>query len=75
MRGGLSFSHGCVFDEPFRERPENTWDHSHEHDIVSLGARLSKDKKGGHNQSVVSRTKVNNALNAHSLDRFQTYFM
>ena len=47
----------------------------HERDIVSLGARLSKDKKGGHNQSVVSRTKVNNALNAHSLDRFQTYFM
>ena len=44
-------------------------------DIVSLDACLSKDERGGQDQSVVSQTKVKHALNAHSMDRVQTHFI
>lgn len=56
----LSFSRGTGLREPFRKRPENTWDYSHKGDIISLGARLSEG--GGGN--VVDRSI---ALNPHSL--------
>ena len=75
VKENLSFSRGAGFAEPFRIRPSNTWDYSHKRDIVSLGARLSKDARGGQDQSVVSQTKVKNALNAHNMDRVQTHFM
>ena len=64
-----------MFVEPFRKRPKNSWDYSHKHDLVSLGARLSKDERGGHKQSLVSQTKVKNALNAHNMEMLQTDFM
>jgi len=47
---GLSFSRGAGFVEPFRKRPKNSWDYGHKHDLVSLGARLSKDERGGTNR-------------------------
>ena len=75
VRENLSFSRGSGFAEPFHKRPRNTWDYSHKRDILSLGARLSKDERGGHDQSVVSQTKVKHALNAHNMDRLQTHFM
>ena len=75
VRENLSFSRGAGFAEPFRKRPKNTWDFSHKRDIDSLGAHLSQDERGGHDQSVVSHTKVKHALNAHSMDRLQTHFM
>ena len=75
VRENLSFSRGAGFVEPFRKRPKNSWDYSHKRDIVSLGARLSKDERGGYDQSVVSQTKVKNALNAHNMERLQTEFM
>ena len=75
VRENLSFSRGAGFLEPFRKRPSNTWDYSHKRDIVSLGARLSKDDRGGYDQSLVSHTKTKHVLNAHSMDRLQTEFM
>ena len=75
VQENLSCSCGTGFAEPFCKQPKNTWDFSHKRDIVSLGARLSQDERGGHDQSVVSHTKVKHALNAHSMDRLQTHFM
>lgn len=69
----LSFSRGSGVFEPFRQRPSNTYDFSHDRDIISLGARMSKDEGGGRNNSFVSKTKVKNALNAHDLDRLDTF--
>jgi hypothetical protein len=67
----LSFSRGSGIMEPFRKRPKNSYDFSHKRDLISLGARLSKDEGGGRNNSVVSGTKVKNGLQAHSLDRLE----
>ena len=69
----LSFSRGSGVFQPFRERPSNTYDYSHKKDLISLGARLSKDEGGGRANSFVSGTRVKDALNAHDLDRLDTF--
>ena len=62
-----------MYSNFFRERPNNTWDYSHKHDLISLGARLSKDAGGTqHERSVGSHTKTSNVVNAHNLNRIQT---
>ena len=68
----LSYSRGSGLLEPFRTRPQNTWDYSHAKDPISLGARLSKDANGSKEHSVVSHTKVRNMINAHDMERLQT---
>ena len=46
----------------------NTRNDSHTCGNVSVGACLSKRLEGGFDQSVVSRIKVNNALNAQGMN-------
>ena len=65
----LSYDRGSGLKEPFRTRPKNTWDYSHEHDLISLGARMNK---GNPEHSVVSRTRVKNRLQAHNIEKLQT---
>mmetsp|Transcript_8711 Transcript_8711/g.11476 ORF Transcript_8711/g.11476 Transcript_8711/m.11476 type:complete len:229 (+) Transcript_8711:908-1594(+) len=62
----ISFSRGTGFLEPFRERPKQTTDISHENDIISLGARLSSGKKGS---SVVDDRANLLPLDAHNLGK------
>jgi len=69
----LSYSRGSGLLEPFRTRPQNTWDYSHVKDPISLGARLSKDVDGSTEHSVVSHTRVRNMINAHDMERLQTH--
>lgn len=69
----LSFSRGSGLFEPFRTRSENTYDYSHKRDLVSLGARWSKDKDGKRDHSLVSGTKTKNFVNAHDIDRIDTF--
>jgi hypothetical protein len=64
----LSFSRGAGVFEPFRKRPKNTYDYSHKKDIISMGARMSRDEGGGSSRSNVSNTKVNNPLQAHNIN-------
>ena len=68
----LSYDRGSGLKEPFRTRPQHTWDYSHAHDPISLGARLNKGNK---EHSVVSHTQVKNMLQAHDIDRLQTQQM
>ena len=70
----LSYSRGSGVLEPFRTRPQNTWDYSHAKDPISLGARLLKDVNKSKEHSVVSQTRVKNTVNAHDIDRLQTHF-
>ena len=69
----LSFSRGSGILEPFRKRPKNTYDYSHKKDLISLGARLSKDEEGGQERNFVSGTKTKNMLEAHGVDRLDTF--
>lgn len=64
----LSFSRGTGIMEPFRKRAKNTFDYSHKRDLISLGARLSRDEGGGRNNSIVSHKKVKNGLEAHKIE-------
>lgn len=59
----VSFSRGSGIAEPFRRRPDQTTDISHEKDIISLGARLSQGGRG----QVVDKSHRWTALGAHDL--------
>jgi hypothetical protein len=69
----LSFSRGSGVMEPFRKRPTNTYDYSHQNDLISLGARLSRDQDGSHQQSMVSKTHTSGLTGAHDIDRLDTF--
>lgn len=65
----LSFTRGTGLFEPFRKRPQNTHDYSHAHDLISQGARLSRDESGGKHHSHVSHMHVNKkSLKAYNID-------
>ena len=68
VRENLSFRHGSGFAELFQQRSRNTRNDSHTCGNVSVGVCLSKRLEGGFDQSVVSRIKVNNALNAQGMN-------
>ena len=64
----VSFSRGSGFAEPFRRRPSQTTDISHGGDLISLGARLSRGKRGS---SVVDSSFRWNPLAAHATKDLQ----
>ena len=71
VQENLSFNHTSRFVAPFQLWLRNTWDYGHKHNMLSLGASVSKDQRRRHDQSVVSPKKVKKALNAHIMDRLQ----
>jgi len=68
VKRNISFSRGAGLKEPFRKRPKQTLDVSHKSDIISLGARLSRGKKGS---NIVDKSKRSHALDAHDLEKLQ----
>ena len=58
----------------FPSRLSKNFNYSHAKDLISLGARLSKDANKSNEQSIVIHTRVQNMINANNMDRLQTHF-